>query len=1069
MADTDIVLGIDLDVKDAKREARDLQKAVEEIFESRKDNESASIVNLELQMKKTYDIADDLKYKLDELGQGDSVPTEKYKELTQTIEDVGVELEKLLNKREQLEEQGMLHPADKRYKELNDQIEIIGNRYDELINQQKQMEDSGMAFVPVNTTEAYKKLEGQLDAVNDKLKQQIIRYDELQQKQRNVGGDVTDEFKNANQSITALSSSLRGITRLIPGLSSRGIMAVSMLTRGVNKLTKLTAKDLVNAIGYVTKAFGKLIVTIIKNPILVAIGALIAGIVFLVKKLKEAYEQIKELIDKIAEGLKSSFKYLVKAVPKFLYQITTGLMKINKLIFGTLLKGIKLIFSQVFLKGIISGVKTLIASVKSLTGIVRENLDLLAKWNHGNNEVNTSLSNITSSLAYLKASITSAFVPILKQVEPILTSIIDKLAEATTAIGMFIAKLTGASSFQKAIRRQKDYAKSLEDTNNQLAAFDKLNVISQKEDESVGFEMVDMEEIDLQAQSIVDWFNSLEKAGKDTAQTVTNFLKSIPWNDITEGAKNASLAVSNFINGFMSNPEVGIDLGSFFGNLINTINTSIDTFIGNLNESNLAQRISDTLTSLVKTVKWGDLGETFSNLFNKLIRMLVKLFKNDSEGENLGSKIGTAFSKFLNKALRVDWDEAGKALGLIVNNIQSFFDKLFNKRDGIKWDKLGKKMGRFIKRAIKTIDFEAIGTTLKNMFEKALTFFANLISSIGGDTLAQAVTDFITGFLGDLNWDDIQSAINDIATELAKFLNGLLTPENLELVASTLANALTALFNGLYTFAQEVDWKKWGRAIARAINTFVKEFDWKLAGKAVNKIAKGLLDTLLEAVREINWTRIGNKLITFLSQIDWKSISLKARKISKELRMGLDEVWTKLKESGAFEDILQVIVDFLNEKSEWEKYLKKIKKSIIRAVFAEQFKDMINPLNWFDFTELEEKLKNVAEWFNRLFHVDVNTSEGSHGGGQKFDAPGYASGQVIPPSMSAHLAVLGDNNKETEVVSPLSTIKQALKEAMGEQNVNVTFQVEGDPNGIFKVVQKESVRYNQKTGVSAFA
>ena len=50
--------------------------------------------------------------------------------------------------------------------------------------------------------------------------------------------------------------------------------------------------------------------------------------------------------------------------------------------------------------------------------------------------------------------------------------------------------------------------------------------------------------------------------------------------------------------------------------------------------------------------------------------------------------------------------------------------------------------------------------------------------------------------------------------------------------------------------------------------------------------------------------------------------------------------------------------------------------------------------------------------------------------------PGYANGQVIPRTMKEHLARLGDNNKETEVVSPLSTIKQALKEANMEMGRN---------------------------------
>ncbi len=46
--------------------------------------------------------------------------------------------------------------------------------------------------------------------------------------------------------------------------------------------------------------------------------------------------------------------------------------------------------------------------------------------------------------------------------------------------------------------------------------------------------------------------------------------------------------------------------------------------------------------------------------------------------------------------------------------------------------------------------------------------------------------------------------------------------------------------------------------------------------------------------------------------------------------------------------------------------------------------------------------------------------------------PGYATGQVIPTTMKKHLAILGDNNRETEVVSPLSIIKQANKESLLE-------------------------------------
>lgn len=67
-------------------------------------------------------------------------------------------------------------------------------------------------------------------------------------------------------------------------------------------------------------------------------------------------------------------------------------------------------------------------------------------------------------------------------------------------------------------------------------------------------------------------------------------------------------------------------------------------------------------------------------------------------------------------------------------------------------------------------------------------------------------------------------------------------------------------------------------------------------------------------------------------------------------------------------------------------------------------------------------------------------SSGSFGGRsipsiQSFSIPALATGSVIPPNRE-FLAVLGDNKKETEVVSPLSTMKQAVLEAMRESGIS---------------------------------
>ena len=52
------------------------------------------------------------------------------------------------------------------------------------------------------------------------------------------------------------------------------------------------------------------------------------------------------------------------------------------------------------------------------------------------------------------------------------------------------------------------------------------------------------------------------------------------------------------------------------------------------------------------------------------------------------------------------------------------------------------------------------------------------------------------------------------------------------------------------------------------------------------------------------------------------------------------------------------------------------------------------------------------------------------------EIPHLAAGTVVPANYGNFLAVLGDNKRETEVVSPLSTIKKAVAEAMSENGGN---------------------------------
>ena len=84
--------------------------------------------------------------------------------------------------------------------------------------------------------------------------------------------------------------------------------------------------------------------------------------------------------------------------------------------------------------------------------------------------------------------------------------------------------------------------------------------------------------------------------------------------------------------------------------------------------------------------------------------------------------------------------------------------------------------------------------------------------------------------------------------------------------------------------------------------------------------------------------------------------------------------------------------------------------------------------------------------------------------------PKLATGTVVPANYGEFLAVLGDNKRETEVVSPLSTIEQAVGNAMkkyggiggGDIVIHATFEMDG------RKMHKQMVRINKaeirKTG-----
>lgn len=93
-----------------------------------------------------------------------------------------------------------------------------------------------------------------------------------------------------------------------------------------------------------------------------------------------------------------------------------------------------------------------------------------------------SLDRLSTSFLYLKNAIGAATAPIINYFTPAIEQAVDRLADMANRLAEIFAALTGAKTFQKAIKYHKEYAeavdKSAKANKNALASFDEINNIT---------------------------------------------------------------------------------------------------------------------------------------------------------------------------------------------------------------------------------------------------------------------------------------------------------------------------------------------------------------------------------------------------------------------------------------------------------------------------------------------------------------------------------------------------------------------------------------------------------------
>ena len=726
-------------------------------------------------------------------------------------------------------------------------------------------------------------------------------------------------------------------------------------------------------------------------------------------------------------------------------------------------KGIAL--SLLVFNWITKGWNAMISAVKSGT-------NNMAKYS---SELNGDLSKLSGSCETLKNAFGSLASPIIHAATPALLQLIDVVTTAVNKVNQLIAILSGKTTWTKATTQVKDYAAGIESAsgaakslNKQLQSFNELNVINSDSGSgsggSSGSSASDMFEevpIDSSMKGIADEIKKAvesgdwEGLGEYINNKIASALKQIDWDKAYSGADKFGSGLASFLNGLIS-PELFGEVGDTIASALNTAVYLALAFGKEFDFEEFGESIAEGINHFFDTFDFDALADTLNTWVDGLEDAIIA-FINTVEWEDIVDKA----EDFLGD---LELDTVTILIGafLLKHKGKELTKAILNSEVGKKILENGKLL---VSAAAITFVITEVSFSLARSLSKS--FFEWYNEKYG--------TNYDTSKIDELsNWDIVVSGFKLSFNENGKFQ--ILGLENLKKLfpENEFVNTLYGILNGSVLKAfQNLSWDDF--------------WDVFLHGLTSDKVGELWTDL------ENKWNKIPNKVTDFKVRITSKA----------------SDLWTQFKtnwNSGKSKtadfklQILSKAVELWNNfKKDWGDYRKTLfKTGISKETTASKLWNAFKT-SWGTSKNVtigigfpKNALKNLWDSITSFFSgksVSVGASGtkkangGVYTGGIWHDITHYAVGTSNAPvgqmfiareagpelvgTLGGHTAVM---NNDQIVASVSDGVYRAVRSAMGSGNkqLNVTFKVEGDPNGIFRVVRQEEQKYFDDTGNLAF-
>lgn len=379
------------------------------------------------------------------------------------------------------------------------------------------------------------------------------------------------------------------------------------------------------------------------------------------------------------------------------------------------------------------GIQSLYALFNKLRGAMKEGINNLAKQDAA---MNASLSSLKSSLSQLKNSIAAAFSPVITAVVPILNTLIGKLIDATNAVGMFLAAISGQTTYKKATAAQEDYAASLEgtasaakDVQQNLSGLDEINTWNNAKSggggSSGGFENAEI---------------------SNEINDIAAMIKKGKWDELAS-------ALADKINGLVLSIDAK-EVGGKIASVINSGAAIASSFLDRTSFDLIGDKIAATIVASVERIDWSRLGGISVAGVNMLIDFVDGLTRRMSaigkDGRTGWKKFADAVSDFVNSAIKsIKLSKFAKATSRLIKGLNDLISSTITKLD---WRGFAGK----IADAVGNIDISGIVGGATKVLSKLIVGLNGLLKGLLDDldwfSLGEEVTHAIKQLLENIDW-----------------------------------------------------------------------------------------------------------------------------------------------------------------------------------------------------------------------------------------------------------------------------------------------------------------------------